>query len=67
MKDYGYLFGYVDQTLMSFKARGTGGQEIYVFPALDMVVVFTGMNFPSLPPNERIVYKYILPSAGIGQ
>ena len=45
-----------------FFASGWGGQNIYVFPELEMVCVFTGANYTSsgpLPP-EMIVTNHIL-------
>jgi CubicO group peptidase (beta-lactamase class C family) len=50
--DYGYLwwhrsFTLPSETFDSFYASGNGGQFIFVFPGLDMVVVFTGGNFNS--------------------
>ncbi|MCG8608605.1 serine hydrolase, partial [bacterium] len=36
------------QTMESFSAQGRGGQDIFVFPTLNFVAVFTGGN-----DNER--------------
>jgi CubicO group peptidase (beta-lactamase class C family) len=65
--NYGYLWWMKDyihnnQIYSSFKAIGWGGQEIYAFPALDLVVVFTGANYKTHPPCDEIVLNYILPS-----
>jgi CubicO group peptidase (beta-lactamase class C family) len=46
----------------SFFASGWGGQEIIVFPSLDMVVVFTGGNYVEPSPIDDIVSQYILPA-----
>lgn len=41
-----------DPRVQYFLASGNGGQEIFVFPKLDMVVVFTGSNY-SKPIGHR--------------
>ena len=67
---YGYLwwmstFKYPDQEIETFYAAGNGGQFIFVFPDLDMVVVFTGGNVNemeyTIQPLEMLE-KYILPA-----
>jgi len=45
-----------------FRAGGWGGQEIMVFPELDMVIVFTGGNYDSKTSLFKLLEKYILPS-----
>lgn len=69
--DYGYLwkhkyFTINGQRYDSYMATGNGGQKINIWPALDMITVFTGGNYnsyalygKSTPPNEMIP-KYIL-------
>jgi CubicO group peptidase (beta-lactamase class C family) len=47
---YGYLwwrgFGYVNrQKVHFFNGSGYGGQKIYVFPSIEMVVVITSGNY----------------------
>jgi CubicO group peptidase (beta-lactamase class C family) len=64
---YGYLwwqktYSYNNQTFDSFKAMGWGGQEIIIFPSLNMVVVFTGSNYVVNPPCDEIIVRYILPA-----
>jgi CubicO group peptidase (beta-lactamase class C family) len=44
----------------AFRADGWGGQQIIVFPTLNMVVVFTGANYTTYVPCDEIVEKYIL-------
>jgi CubicO group peptidase (beta-lactamase class C family) len=44
----------------SYQASGWGGQEIIVFPGLDMVVVFTGGNYVGADVNAEILTKFIL-------
>jgi CubicO group peptidase (beta-lactamase class C family) len=53
-------------TVDSFYASGNGGSYIFVFPALDLVAVFTGSNYNSPAGNRpfEIVATYILPAAG---
>ncbi len=70
----GKLYGYqwwldsytVDgKTISGYSARGRGGQFIFVFPALELVAVFTGGNDNELggQPYEMLV-RHILPAAG---
>jgi CubicO group peptidase (beta-lactamase class C family) len=67
---YGYLWWLRtlrvnSRSVQAFKAIGWGGQEIFVFKDLAMVVVFTGANYTSNVPCDEIVQRYILPAAGI--
>lgn len=64
---YGYLWWMRSlqangRTYESYKAMGWGGQEIFIFPEQDMVVVFTGANYVTDPPCDDIVTRYILPT-----
>jgi CubicO group peptidase (beta-lactamase class C family) len=67
-KQYGYFWWHQQfrvngQTIEAQTATGNGGQKLYVLPALDAVVVFTGGNYNSArdtPPNE-LMPKYVLP------
>ena len=45
-----------------FYASGFGGQQIFVIPELDIVVVFTGGNYQQMLPNMKIIRRYILPA-----
>ena len=45
-----------------FRAGGWGGQEIMVFPELDMVIVFTGGNYDKKTSLYKLLKKYILPA-----
>ena len=45
-----------------FHAGGWGGQEIMVFPELDMVVVFTGGNYAKKTKLYRLLKKQVLPA-----
>lgn len=55
-----YLTGSRDDT--AFAARGSGGQYIFVFPGLKMVVVFTGGNYSTPEPVDDILTRFILPA-----
>jgi len=63
---YGYLWWLRNLTVNGhsyscYKAMGWGGQEIFVFPSLNMVVVFTGANYMTDPVIcDEIVRNYIL-------
>ena len=64
---YGYLwwlrnFQINSMIYRSFKAIGWGGQEIFVFKDLNMVVVFTGANYVTRVPCDEIMQRYILPA-----
>jgi CubicO group peptidase (beta-lactamase class C family) len=64
---YGYLwwlrtYHSDGQTYDAFRADGWGGQQIIVFPGLNVVVVFTGANYTTNIPCDAIVEQYILPA-----
>ena len=64
---YGYLWWLKEykannSTFYSFNAEGWGGQQIIIIPSENMVVVFTGANYVSNPPNDAIMNSYILPA-----
>ena len=64
---YGYTwwtseFEHNDNKIKMFRAGGWGGQEIMIFPKLDMVVVFTGGNYTKKTTLYKFVKKYILPA-----
>ncbi|MEM8982651.1 MAG: serine hydrolase [Pseudomonadota bacterium] len=69
-EDFGYLWRMIDRevderAVRSFEAWGNGGQFIMVFPALDLVAVFTGENYGQFPEMERpfeMLDRYILPA-----
>ena len=49
-------------------ARGYGGQEIHIIPSLDLLVVFTGVNFEKEFAHtqlERLLTDYIMPAATV--
>jgi len=50
------------KTIKMYRAGGWGGQEIMVFPELDMVVVFTGGNYEKKTSLYKIIERYILPA-----
>jgi CubicO group peptidase (beta-lactamase class C family) len=52
-----------EDVVTSFAARGWGGQRIYVFPEMQMVVVFTGGNHYTLAnPEHTMLAQHILPA-----
>ncbi len=65
--DYGYLWWlkYLDAGNVryhSFAAQGNGGQKIYVFRDLNLVIVTTGGNFNTQSPADELIKTYILPA-----
>jgi CubicO group peptidase (beta-lactamase class C family) len=65
--DYGYLWwlnGYtVDgKTYSTYKAIGWGGQEVWVVPEEEMVVIFTGANYTTNPPTDEIMTRFVFPA-----
>jgi CubicO group peptidase (beta-lactamase class C family) len=67
-QSYGYqwwlgAFRVRDRVVESYSAQGRGGQFIFVFPALQMVAVFTGWNDNKLwnQPLDML-QQYILPA-----
>jgi CubicO group peptidase (beta-lactamase class C family) len=65
--NYGYLWWlkYLDAGEVrynSFAAQGNGGQKIYVFKDLDLVVVTTGGNLNTKSPADELIKTYILPA-----
>jgi CubicO group peptidase (beta-lactamase class C family) len=65
--DYGYqwwlrTYHASSRDYKSFAARGWGGQYIFVFPSLEMVVVFTGGNYSTPEPVDEILTRFILPA-----
>jgi hypothetical protein len=38
-----------------------GGQKIFLWPSLDLVVVMTGGNYNTPSPANTLAIKYILP------
>ncbi len=50
------------QSVPSFYADGWGGQNIIVFPSLELVAVFTGGNYVGHEPVDDIVTRYVLPA-----
>lgn len=55
-------FSHKGQTIKMFRAGGWGGQEIMVFPELEMVLVFTGGNYSKSTTLYKLIEKYILPA-----
>ncbi len=42
---------------------GWGGQELYLFPGLDMLVALTGGSYVGEPPSNDIIANHIIPAA----
>lgn len=66
--DYGYLWWRqwlnVNGTRVDgITAKGNGGQRIYLWPSLDLIVVITGSNYNEQSPSDEIQVRYILPAA----
>lgn len=67
-----YRFKYKNVTIDGYAADGWGGQRIYVFPTLDLIVTFTAGNY-STPHSQvyammySIVNAFILPAAISGK
>jgi CubicO group peptidase (beta-lactamase class C family) len=67
-QSYGYqwwlgAFRVRDRVVESYSAQGRGGQFIFVFPALQMVAVFTGWNDNKLWSQPvDMLQQYILPA-----
>lgn len=64
--DYGYLWWrpYLNVTggrHHAIMATGNGGQKIFLWPDLDLVVVMTGGNYNTSSPANTLAIKYILP------
>jgi CubicO group peptidase (beta-lactamase class C family) len=66
---YGYLwwlktYHVNSQSVDTYFASGWGGQRIFVFPSLDMVVVLTGGNYGAKQedPTDEIITRYVLPA-----
>ena len=65
--DYGYLWWRPYLNVPggrhnAIAAQGNGGQEIYLWPELDMVVVLTGGNYNRQSPSNRLFIEHILPT-----
>ena len=66
--DYGYLWwrqwlGVNGTRMDGVAAKGNGGQRIYLWPSLDLLVVITGGSYNEQSPSDEIQIKYILPAA----
>ncbi len=64
---HGYAYSwwtnsYDESDIAIYFASGWGGQNIFVLPSSNMVVVFTGGNYTKAPSPRKIMDKYIVPS-----
>ena len=62
---HGYTYGWwtkswENEKVKTYFAEGWGGQNIFIMPEQDMVVVFTGGNYTSMPPPKKLMDKYII-------
>ena len=55
-------FPFGDGRVRAQYAAGWGGQYIYIFPELDLVLVFTGGNYTQANPVDTIIKEHILPA-----
>lgn len=70
VRGYGYYwwqrnFKANDKTYSNFYAAGNGGQYIIVIPNIDLVAVFTGINYNSMHCMQQpfdIISRYVIPS-----
>jgi CubicO group peptidase (beta-lactamase class C family) len=67
--DYGYLWWLNDYTVgghtfSTLKALGWGGQEIWVVPDEEMVVVLTGANYTVNPPTDELMIRFVFRALG---
>ncbi len=65
--DYGYLWwrqwlNVKGTRVDGITAKGNGGQRIYLWPHLKMVVVITGGNYNERSPSDELQIRYILPA-----
>jgi CubicO group peptidase (beta-lactamase class C family) len=69
-KEYGYLW-WIDPQGKWYAALGRAGQHIFVYPAENLVVVFTAdlpyTNDADLIPLQELLDQYILPAVKSGQ
>jgi CubicO group peptidase (beta-lactamase class C family) len=69
--DYGYLWwrpylnvpGGRHDAIM---ATGNGGQKLYIWPELNLVVVMTGGNYNANSPSNALLIRHILPPRQAG-
>jgi CubicO group peptidase (beta-lactamase class C family) len=64
--DYGYLWwrpylNVAGGQHHGILATGNGGQKIYIWPELDLIVVLTGGNYNEDSPVNKLLINYILP------
>ncbi len=56
---------YKGKDIKNYSAIGSGGQFIFIFPEMDMVIVSTAGNYGNWKATNQqieIIYKYILPA-----
>lgn len=66
--DYGYLWwrqwlNVNGSRVDGLAAKGNGGQRIYLWLSLDLVVVITGGNYNAQSPSDELQIRYVLPAA----
>ena len=66
-QQYGYQWWHMtfpgeNGPVRALHRSGWGGQELYLFPDLDMLVAMTGGSYEEQPPTNEIIAQHILPA-----
>ena len=66
-RQYGYQWWHMtfpgpNSPVKALHRSGWGGQELYLFPDLDMLVAMTGGSYEDQPPTNDIIANHIIPA-----